>query len=154
VVLSTEVLIGQMYTGPIIHVFIAKDGSSNMALIAKRQAIGTCTKFINYTYKDRLICLYGNEPKFQENEYKDSKVGLARTLGDIVPVANVYDATGKLLSRQMLIKNTKELKGNVLLEVGSLIDKNIFLFPVGESKVKMEVNYYTNVNQICYLEIL
>lgn len=141
------------YTGPIIHVFIKPDGNATMNLIPKKQASGSYTSFFNYIFNDKLICMYGDLPKFQEKQLEDKQIGLVRTTGDIVPVANVYDAEGKLLSRKMLLDNAKGMKGNVMISNRSKIGDNKFLFPVGESKVNM-VRYYTRVNQICYLEIL
>lgn len=141
------------YVGPIIHVFIKPGGNTSMNLIPKKQASSTYTSFFNYIFNDKLICIYGDLPKFQEKEFEDKQIGLVRTTGDIVPVANVYDAEGKMISKKMLLDNAKGMKGNVMISNRSKIGDNKFLFPVGESKVNM-VRYYTKVNQMCYLDIL
>jgi hypothetical protein len=141
------------YIGPIVHVFIKPGGNVTMTLIPKKQAAGSYTSFFNYLYKDKLICIYADVPKYQEKEINDKSIGLVRTVDDMIPVANIYDSEGKLLQRKMLIDSKKKMKGNVMLGNRSKIVENKFLLPVGESKVSM-VKYYTIVNQICYLEIL
>lgn len=141
------------YTGPVIHIFIKPGGNATMTLIPKKQASGSATGFFNYVYKDKLVCIYADLPRFQEKELGDKQIGLVRTLGGMVPVANVYDSDGKLLSRQMLVDNKKSMDGNVMINHRSTITGNKFMFPVGESKTSM-VKYYTKVNQMCYLEIL
>ncbi|GEM_PF-2548351 len=141
------------YAGPIIHVFVKPDGKANMTLIPKNQPSQTVTRYFNYVYQDKLICIYADIPKFLDKELSDKKIGGVRSVGDMVPVANVYDSDGKLLSRKKLLDNAKDMKGNVMIGNRSKIGDNKFLFPVGESKVNM-AKYYTRVNQVFYLDIL
>lgn len=141
------------YSGPIVHAFIKPGGNVTMTLIPKKQAAGSVTSFFNYVFQDKLICVYADLAKFQEKEFEDKQIGLVRTVGGMIPVANIYDSEGKLLSRKMLVENEKQMKGNVMIGNRSKIGDNKFLFPVGESKVNM-VKYYTSVNQVCYLEVL
>ena len=105
----------------------------------------------NYVYKDKLVCIYADLPKFQEREFNDKEIGQVRTVGGLVPVANIYDSDGKLLSRKVLINS--KLKGNLMIGTRSKIGKNKFLFPVSETKVNL-VKYYSRVSQLCYFEIL
>lgn len=139
------------YHGPVIHIFIKPGGNANMTLIPKKQLRYSYTGFTNYIYKDKLICLYVDVPKFQKQS-EDKKIGVASRLGELIPVANVYDADGKLLSRKMLMENRKGIKGNIEIKYGSKVSDNKFVFLVTESKANM-VKYYTAVNQVCYLEI-
>lgn len=141
------------YVGPVIHVFIIPNGKANMTLIPKKQANDPVTEFFNYVYKDKLICVYADIPKFQQKELKDKQIGLVRRVVEMVPVANVYDSDGKLLERKMLIDSPKKIKGNVMLGGRSKLADNLFIFPVGKSKVNL-MGYYTDVNEFCYLEIL
>lgn len=139
------------FRGPIIHVFIKPGANANMALIAKKQGAGY-TGFSNYVYKDKLICLYVNIPKFVEKELDDKQIGLVRFLGDLVPVANIYDADGQLISKKMVIESRKGIKGSIETEYGTKIGENKFAFLVTSLKANM-VKAYTGVNQVCYLEI-
>jgi hypothetical protein len=141
------------YHGPIIQAFIKPDGNVVMNLIPKKQVAGSATGFYNHIFKDKLICIYGDHPKFQEKEFPDDKIGLVRMPGAIVPVANIYDSNGKFISRKMLINDTKGLQGNVMIDNLSKIDDNRFLMPVGKVKVNM-VKYYTSVSQVSYVEVL
>jgi hypothetical protein len=139
------------FRGPVVHVFIKPGANASMTLIPKKQPAGY-TGFSNYIYKDKFICIYADLPKFQEKEFEDKKIGLVRGVGDLVPVANVYDAEGKLVSRKMIVDSRKGIKGNIEIEYGSKTGDNKFLFLVTSLKANM-MKYYTSVNQICYLEI-
>jgi hypothetical protein len=139
------------FRGPVIHVFIKPGANASMTLIPKKQPAGY-TGFSNYIFKDKFICMYVDLPKFQEKEFEDKKIGLVRGIGDLVPVANIYDAEGKLISRKMVLDSRKGIKGSIEIEDGSKIGDNKFVFLVTSLKANM-VKYYTSVNQICYLEI-
>lgn len=141
------------YFGPIVHVFLKPDGNATMTLIPKKQSGTSYTSFFNYLYKDKLICIYADIPKYQEKVFADKDISTIRSLSDIVPVANIYASDGKLVSRKMLINNKDQMKGNVLIGNVSKIGDNRFLMPIGESKVNL-IKYYLNIDQICYLEIL
>jgi len=141
------------FKGPIIHAFIKPGGNVTMTLIPKKQDGGSYTSFFNYMFKDKLICIYADLPKYQEKEFSDKQISQVRTIDDLVPVANVYDSDGKLLFRKMLIDSKKKMKGNVMIGNVSINGEDKFLLPVGESKVNM-VKYFTRVHQLCYLEIL
>lgn len=141
------------FTGPIIHVFIKPGGGATMTLVPKKQAAGSYTSFFNYVYKNKLVCISGDLASYQRREFKDKQIGLVRTTGDIIPVANIYDSDGKLLERKMLIEDANTMKGNVMISNCSKIGEGKFLFPIGKFKANM-VKYYTQVNQLCYLEIL
>ena len=141
------------FRGPVIHVFIKPDGKATMTLIPKKQASSPYTSFFNYTFKDKLICVYADLLKFQKKDFADKDIDLIREADFMVPVANVYDSEGNLLERKVLVDDTKKLKGNVMISNRAKIGDNKFLFPIGEQKVSM-VKYYTRVNHLCYLEIL
>jgi hypothetical protein len=123
-----------------------------MTLIPKKQPIGY-TGFSTYIYKDKFICLYVDLPKFIDKEYEDKEIGLVRGIGDMLPVANIYDAEGKLVAKKKVLESRKVIKGSVEITDGSRIGDNKFMFLVTSLKANM-VKYYTSVNQVCYLEIL
>ncbi|MBX9782878.1 MAG: hypothetical protein K2X48_06280 [Chitinophagaceae bacterium] len=138
-------------TGPIIHFFIKPGGSVTVNLIPKKQPSGSVTGFFNYVFKDKLICIYADRQPVEDKEIIDKKVPFVSSADGLVPIANIYDSDGKLLSRKALLDSKIKMKGNLMIGNYSKIEENKFLFPVGESKVNM-VKYYTRVNQICYLE--
>jgi hypothetical protein len=141
------------FKGPIIHAFIKPGGNVTMTLIPKIQDGGPYTEFFNYMFKDKLICIYADIPKYQAKEFSDKQISQVRTVDDLVPVANVYNSDGKLLFRKMLIDSKKEMKGNVMIGNVSSNGEDKFLLPIGESKANA-IQYYTRVDQLCYLEIL
>ena len=141
------------YNGPIIHAFIKPDGNAVMNLIPKKQVAGSATEFFNYKYQDKLICIYGDHLKFLEKELPDQKIGLVRMPGGIIPVAVIYDSDGKLISKKILINDTKAIQGNVMIGDWSEIENNRFLMPIGRTKVNM-IKYYTSISQMCYVEVL
>jgi hypothetical protein len=158
VVLSSDMFVtsGSMehqvgFRGPVVHVFIKPGANASMTLIPKKQG-ASYTGFSNYIFKDKLICLYVDIPKFQEKELEDKQIGLVRNLGGLVPVANVYDAEGKLISRKMVLESRKGIKGSIETEFGSKIGDNKFVFLVTSLKANM-VKAYTSVNQLCFLQI-
>ena len=140
------------YIGPIIHVFAKPGGNVSMTLIPKKQIASSFTGFSTYVFKDKLICLYVDVTKFLQKEFEDKKLGVAGRLGELIPVANIYDADGKLAERKILMENRKGIKGNLEIKYGSKINDNKYLFLVTEDKFTMSKRY-TAVNQVCYLDI-
>lgn len=128
------------FRGPIIHVFVKPDGKATMDLIAKNQQYDASTNFIVRVFKDKFVCIYGDLPKGHKRK------------AFMIPVANVYNSNGELLSRRFLLENTKEMEGKIMIGKGSQIDDNKFILPVGEDRVSLS-RYYTRIKQLAYLDL-
>ena len=123
-----------------------------MTLVAKKLLASSFTSFSAFVYKDKLICLYVDAPKFLEKEFEDKKLGVSSRMGELIPVASIYDADGKLIERKILMENRKGIKGNLEISHPSKINDNKYVFLVTSEKFTM-TKLYSAVNQLGYLDI-
>ncbi len=147
---STRTLI---FRGPIVHIFIKPGGNAVMTLIPKKQYRSSTTNFFNYVYKDKLVCIYADLPKFQAKEFLDKEISLVSAENGLVPVVNIYDSEGKLISKKMLLENSKEVKGLLMIGGRSQFEDGKYIIPIGDNKASM-TKYYTIINHLGIIEIL
>jgi hypothetical protein len=143
---------GFPYNGPIIHIFVKPGGNTIMSLVPKIGSRSPVTGYFNYIFDDKLICIYADHPKNQGKDVKDKDIKYNISERETIPVANIYSSEGNLLSRIILVDNSKDTKGNIFISYGSKIEEHKFLFPVGKIKAGMG-KYNIIVDHICTMNI-